>query len=119
MNPVETMINRSLSFLISLLLTFSANAQTDSLTKVVEATYRAGLSNFFHKIQNRQNVKVAYLGDSITRADQGWRDQTVDWLKDQYPQEHIGTPESPLNAPTLNPMKKSTPVSLSVTGEVP
>lgn len=80
------MINRSLSILISLLLTFSANAQTDSLTKVVEATYRAGLPNFFHKIQSRQNVKVAYLGGSITRADQGWREQTFNWLKDQYPQ---------------------------------
>ncbi|RYC70099.1 SGNH/GDSL hydrolase family protein [Spirosoma sordidisoli] len=79
------MIERSLSVLVSLLLTLSATAQTDSLTPVVEATYRAGLPNFFHKIQSGQTSKVAYLGGSITRADQGWRDQTVSWLKDQYP----------------------------------
>ncbi|MDI9859364.1 SGNH/GDSL hydrolase family protein [Flectobacillus roseus] len=32
-----------------------------------------------------KKIKVAYLGGSITRADKGWRDQTFEWLKTEYP----------------------------------
>jgi len=75
-------------FCLSILLLFSCRAvlaQTDSISKAVEATYRAGLPNFYNKIRNKQTVKIAYLGGSITRADNGWREQTFNWFKQQYP----------------------------------
>ena len=31
-------------------------------------------------------MKVAYLGGSITRADNGWHEQTFNWLKQEYQQ---------------------------------
>jgi lysophospholipase L1-like esterase len=58
---------------------------TDSLFKAVEATYRAGLPNFYKKIHSNQSVKIAYLGGSITRADNGWREQTNSMLQKQFP----------------------------------
>lgn len=63
----------------------SVNAQNDSILKTVEATYRAGLPNFYYKIRNKQTVKIAYLGGSITRTDNGWREQTFNWFQQKYP----------------------------------
>jgi lysophospholipase L1-like esterase len=74
-------------FLITICLVsagFLIHAQTDSLVSSVAATYRAGLPHFFNKIKNGKTVKVAYLGGSITRADNGWRNQTFRWLQSQY-----------------------------------
>ncbi|MFT4031753.1 MAG: SGNH/GDSL hydrolase family protein [Siphonobacter sp.] len=46
---------------------------------------RKGLPNFFSKIKSGQSLKVAYLGGSITEAGDGWREQSLAWLKGQYP----------------------------------
>lgn len=46
---------------------------------------RAGLVNFFTKMNAGGNVKIAYLGGSITEANSGWRDQSFNWLKSRYP----------------------------------
>lgn len=73
------------TLLIALWVTFSAVAQSDSLVNAVEATYRAGLPNFFDKINRGKSVKIAYLGGSITRADKGWREQTFVAFQKQYP----------------------------------
>lgn len=50
-----------------------------------ELRIRDGLPNFFHKIEAKQLVRVAYLGGSITAAE-GWRVKSLDWLKQQYPE---------------------------------
>lgn len=50
-----------------------------------ELRIRDGLPNFFHKIEAKQLVRVAYLGGSITAAE-GWRVQSFDWFKQQYPE---------------------------------
>lgn len=63
---------------------FFAHAQGDSLAVSVAASYRGGLPHFFKKIQEGKTVKVAYLGGSITRADNGWRDQTFQWLQGHF-----------------------------------
>jgi len=55
------------------------------LKKVVSHTVRNGLPNFFKKIKFKNNIKIAYLGGSITRADNGWRDQSFIWLQKEYP----------------------------------
>ncbi len=77
---------RKLIFILCLFVcSYSVHAQGDSLVDVIEATYRGGLPNFFHKINDHKTIKVAYLGGSITRADKGWRDQTFSWLQETYP----------------------------------
>jgi lysophospholipase L1-like esterase len=76
----------SLGILLFCVLLFQTTiAQTDSISTAIESTYRAGLPNFFSKIKKEQNVKIAYLGGSITRADKGWREQTFHWFQQQYP----------------------------------
>lgn len=73
------------AIITALLFSFSAAAQSDSLVDAVEAAYRAGLPNFFNKINKGKSVKIAYLGGSITRADRGWREQTFEAFQKQYP----------------------------------
>lgn len=49
-----------------------------------ELRMRKGLSNFFQKINTEKEVRVAYLGGSITKAE-GWRVKSFAWLEAQYP----------------------------------
>jgi hypothetical protein len=46
---------------------------------------RGGLPNFFGKIKTGQEVRVAYIGGSITEARDGWRDLTFSWMRSNYP----------------------------------
>lgn len=50
----------------------------------VEFTARNGLPNVFAKLEKGGQVKVAYLGGSIT-AQKGWRVQSLEWLQKQFP----------------------------------
>lgn len=52
---------------------------------LVESHVRGGLPNFFHKIQSGQEVRIAYIGGSITEARDGWRDLTFNWFRVTYP----------------------------------
>jgi lysophospholipase L1-like esterase len=58
------------------------------LRDAVECRPRAGLANFFAKLNARRPVKIAYLGGSITAAN-GWRLQTLDWFRKQYRRSKI------------------------------
>jgi hypothetical protein len=49
-----------------------------------ECRPRGGLPNVSEKLRNGAEVRVAYLGGSITAQD-GWRPKTVDWLRQQFP----------------------------------
>ncbi len=55
------------------------------LSKMVEFHQRDGLPNLFHKIANQRQVRVGYIGGSITEM-QGWRDQTFNWFRTTFPQ---------------------------------
>jgi hypothetical protein len=46
---------------------------------------RGGLPNFFRKIQSGKEVRIAYIGGSITEANNGWRDLTFKWFREKYP----------------------------------
>jgi len=48
---------------------------------------RNGLKRFSSKIKktNGNQLTVAFLGGSITQADNGWRDKVFVWLQQQYP----------------------------------
>lgn len=59
--------------------------QADSLFAAKEFSPRAGLPNFFAKIKSGKPVKIAFLGGSITRAGNGYRDQILQWFKTKYP----------------------------------
>lgn len=60
-------------------------AQPDSLMAAKEFSPRGGLPNFFAKINAGKPVNIAFLGGSITRAGNGYRDQILTWFKEQYP----------------------------------
>ena len=49
---------------------------------------RGRTDNLFYKLENRDTVKVAYLGGSIT-AQPGWRVYSMDWFKGNYPETEI------------------------------
>jgi lysophospholipase L1-like esterase len=63
---------------------FAATPPAD-LRELVECTPRDGWPHFFEKLDAGEPVTVAYLGGSIT-AQAGWRVQTLDWLRSQYPE---------------------------------
>ncbi len=65
-----------------------------SLATLEEFHQRGGLPNFFRKVNEGKEVKVAYIGGSITEASEGWRSLTYNWLRINYPH----TPFTEINA---------------------
>ncbi|AXY72815.1 SGNH/GDSL hydrolase family protein [Paraflavitalea soli] len=78
-----------LATLFSLVLFFSLQAQRDTLDYLQECRLRAGLPNFFARLKQGDSVRIGYLGGSITAANGGWRDQSMQWFKQQYPAAKI------------------------------
>ena len=58
------------------------------LADAVECRARGGLPNFFAKLEAGAEVRIAYLGGSIT-AQPGWRPKTLRWFQDQYPRAKV------------------------------
>src|SRR5580698_5367485 len=54
------------------------------LRPAVECAVRGGLPNVLAKLKAGQEVRVGYLGGSITAAP-GWRVKSLKWLQEQYP----------------------------------
>jgi hypothetical protein len=75
-----------------LLLAFSL-ALPAAEPELIECSPRAGLPNFFAKLEKGGAVRIAYLGGSITAQD-GWRVKTLKWFQQQYP----GAAVSEINA---------------------
>ena len=78
---------------ISAALTFAqaenAKSAKDSPSRdAVECTARGGLPNFFAKLKAGKDVKIAYLGGSIT-AQNGWRVLSREWFQKQYPKAKV------------------------------
>ncbi len=71
------------NLLFFLLFQLSAGAQ--NLPN--DVTVRKGLPNFSWKLKHNMGdtVRIAFLGGSITQAENGWRDKTFNWIKQQYP----------------------------------
>lgn len=46
---------------------------------------RGGLPNVFYKIGHQRQVRIGYIGGSITEAKDGWRDLTFHWFRLTYP----------------------------------
>ncbi len=75
---------------LTLLLCLSSAASADDQRSGLppECLARGGLANFFQKLDRGHQVKIAYLGGSITKSP-GWRTMTRDWFQEQYPQASI------------------------------
>ncbi len=58
------------------------------LAAAVECRPRAGLPNFLAKLKGGKEVRVAYLGGSIT-AQEGWRPKTLAWFQKTYPEAKV------------------------------
>jgi len=67
---------------------FSAGSG-EELVPAVECRARGGLPNFISKLKTGGEVKVAYLGGSIT-AQEGWRPKTLNWFREQFPNGKVG-----------------------------
>jgi len=57
-------------------------------TNLVEFQPRGGLPNVLAKLHAGGDVRVAYLGGSIT-AQPGWRPKTLKWFQEQFPAAHV------------------------------
>lgn len=53
-----------------------------------ECVARGGLPSFLGKLARGGQVRIAYLGGSITKSP-GWRTMTEEWFREQYPQAKI------------------------------
>ena len=74
------------------LLTAAVNAAE---TPAVECQARGGLPNFFAKLNAGGEVKIAYLGGSIT-AQEGWRPLTLRWFQEHFPSARSTRPSEEL-----------------------
>ena len=59
---------------------------TAPIFKMQEFHQRNGLPNVFKKIATQRQVRIGYIGGSITEAKDGWRDLTFSWFRLTYPQ---------------------------------
>ncbi len=66
-------------------------AEKYPLRDAEECHRRAGLANFQAKLEAGKDVKIAYLGGSITAAP-GWRVLSRQWFQQQYPKVKVPTP---------------------------
>jgi hypothetical protein len=60
----------------------------DPSVEAVESHPRQGLPNFFAKLKQGKDVRIAYFGGSITAQD-GWRPKTLKWFQEQYPNAKV------------------------------
>jgi len=82
-------ISKNVLLLLSVLsLTCVVCGQDYPLRDAQEFRVRDGLANFFGKLQSGKQVRIAYLGGSIT-AQAGWRPKTLKWFQQQYPNATI------------------------------
>ncbi|WP_111708502.1 SGNH/GDSL hydrolase family protein [Lutibacter citreus] len=77
----------SLSLFTSTTIWAQNNYNFDT-SKTEELRKRDGLPNFFQKLKAGKDVKVGYIGGSITNGGL-WRTKSIEWLKEAYPKANI------------------------------
>jgi hypothetical protein len=80
--------NNVLLLLIVLSLACLVCGQDYPLRDAKEFRVRDGLANVFGKLEAGKEVRIGYLGGSIT-AQAGWRPKTLKWFQEQYPNARI------------------------------
>jgi lysophospholipase L1-like esterase len=78
------------SFLLALALLCASRSPgaTNELAPAVECHARGGLPNVCAKLKAGAEVRIAYLGGSITAQD-GWRPKTLNWFRKSFPAAKI------------------------------
>ena len=69
-------------------LALACGAEAQTPTNLVECQVRGGLPNFFAKLNTGADIRVGYLGGSITAQD-GWRPKTLQWFQQKFPKAHL------------------------------
>lgn len=59
--------------------------QPSNFYNINEFKTRDGLPYFFRKLESNKKVTIGYLGGSITRADNQYRVQSIDYIQNMYP----------------------------------
>jgi hypothetical protein len=73
-----------LSLLVAFLFdSFSSKAASEDLVPALECRERGGLPTLFAKLRKGAEVRIAYLGGSIT-AQEGWRPKTLNWFRENF-----------------------------------
>ena len=67
---------------------WAASPDDIPLAPAVECSPRAGLPNFFAKLTAGKEVRIGYLGGSIT-AQEGWRPKSLAYFQKTYPQAKV------------------------------
>ncbi len=68
--------------------TESRSANTEGLRDATECRERGGLPNCLAKLRAGGEVRIAYLGGSITAQD-GWRPKSLNWFREQFPRAKV------------------------------
>lgn len=79
---------RCLALLLFVFPFFARGSDDLPLAPAVECNPRAGLPNFYAKLKSGGEVRIAYLGGSIT-AQEGWRPKTLAYFQKTYPQAKV------------------------------
>ncbi|GHV47887.1 acyl-CoA thioesterase [Bacteroidia bacterium] len=74
-----------LLLMMGLLPAFAQQVETLPVFRMEEFHQRDGLPNLFHKIHNQRQVRIGYIGGSITEARDGWRDLSFSWFRLTFP----------------------------------
>ena len=67
---------------------FSPAAYADELVPALECRERSGLPNVLSKLKGGAEMRIAYLGGSITAQD-GWRPKTLNWFRERFPKAQV------------------------------
>jgi lysophospholipase L1-like esterase len=91
-NSVEKMINASRAGASPLVFTAAPKSlpvDLETFNEPRETLVRAGLPNFFSKLNNREEVTVGYIGGSITQAVNGYRLQSAGFIQSLIPDGNV------------------------------
>lgn len=77
-----------LGLLATVVFQAPAASQGTVSSAAVECHARDGLPNVLHKLSAGKDVRIAYLGGSIT-AQPGWRVKTTAWFQKQFPDSRV------------------------------
>lgn len=84
----STRFRIALAAIATLLTAVPLHAQDLALVDAAELRARSGVPNFFAKLKAGKEVRVGYLGGSITAAP-GWRVKSLKWFREQYPNAKV------------------------------
>ena len=84
------MIQRKIVFLILLICCWASALQAQKNLNPI-FIQREGIASVVAKLKSKHtdSLTIAFIGGSITEAQNGYRDQTIAWLQQKYPQKVI------------------------------